>query len=414
MKKISLSGRSIRRTLGATLAVAGLGVALAASASAGTAKRTVTPQALASQALMTNTVAYSSLDPIIQSTFTTAAKPLSAAQSDKAYACWKAAGCTLGGGKVILGIADGFGDNTWRKFTLMELILQAMQHPEVGKIVYTNAHGNLATMQANIRSLTAQGAQIILAYNDFGPAAYSAFAAAAKKGVITSTYVGPSRPIPGAPESAVNVAVGPDICVAGQQMAEQTAKSIGGKGSVAYFTGVAGNPQDAAWQKCASDVFKKSYPGITVDFKADTSWTPAGVFQAASALISSGKDVKAILYSYSNPVPQILKAYGDAGKQVPAIVTWTWDNGTTCQWKKLSAAGKGFDLFQTNGINWPVRVAVDATLAKFAGQKVPATVIYPLPFVKAKPADCVPTMPTDYPGSSSLIPAALIKKMLGA
>lgn len=413
MKKVSLSGRAFRRTLGVSLAVVGLGVALAASASAGTAKKAATPQALANQVLMTPTT-LSSLDPIIQSALTTAAKPLTAAQYDKAYACWKAAGCTLGSGKVILGVADGFGDNTWRKFTLMELILQAMAHPEVGKIVYTNAHGNLATMGANIRSLTAQGAQIIMAYNDFGPAAYPAFAAAAKKGVITATYVGPARPIPGAPESAVNIAVGPDICVAGQQMAEQTAKSIGGKGAIAYFTGVAGNPQDVAWQKCASDVFKKSYPGITVDFKADTSWTPAGVFQAASALISSGKDVKAILYSYSNPVPQILKAYGDAGKKVPAIITWTWDNGTTCQWKKLSAAGKGFDLFQTNGINWPVRVAVDATLAKFAGEKVPATVIYPLPFVKAKAADCVASMPTDYPGSSSLIPMAMIKKMLGA
>ena len=111
-------------------------------------------------------------------------------------------------------------------------------------------------------------------------------------------------------------------------------------------------------------------------------------------------------------MPQIIKAYTDAGKQVPAVVTWTQDNGTSCGWKKLKDAGKGFTLYQTNGLNWPGRVSVSASLAKLAGKPVPATIIYPQPYVLAKPSDCVPSLPVDYPGSSSLIPQSLIKQML--
>ena len=58
-------------------------------------------------------------------------------------------------------------------------------------------------------------------------------------------------------------------------------------------------------------------------------------------------------------------------------------------------------------------MSVTATLARLAGKTVPNTVIYPQPYVSAKPSDCVPSLPADYPGSSSLIPKPLIAKMLG-
>lgn len=409
-------GRGVRRTIGLTLALTGLAVGLAVSASAAPAKKSASPakvQAIVNKAYAAK-VPVSSLDPTAKAAFTRAADPLTQAQLDKAFACYKAGKCTLGSGKITLGIADGFGDNTWRKFSFMEAILQAMTYPEVGKIVYTNAHGVLATMQANLRSLTAQGAKAIIAYNDFGSAAASAFTAAQKKGAVASTFVGPTRPIPGIPASAIAIAVGPDICAAGVTMANATVKAVGKTGEVAFFTGVAGNPQDAAWQKCAEAQFKKAYPGIKVTFRADTSWTPAGVATASSALIASGKPAKAILYSYSNPVPSIIKAYTDAGKRVPAIITWTQDNGTSCQWKKLKDAGKGFALYQTNGLNWAARISVTAVLAKLAGAPVNDTIIYPQPYISAKASDCVPSFPADYPGSSSLVPPSLIKRMLGS
>lgn len=407
--------RGSRRVLGVMLVSVAAVAVFAAAIGAKNSASTATPaqvQAIVNKAFAANVPA-SSLLPIVRESLARAANPLTQAQLDKAFSCWKASGCKLGSGKITVGIADGFGDNTWRKFVLMSIILQSMAHPEVGKVIYTNAHGVLATMQANIRSLTAQGAKVIVGYNDFGPTAASAFQAAQKAGAVTSTYVSPTRPIPGISSKAIGIGVGPDICKAGVTMADATAKTVGKTADIAFFTGVPGNPQDVAWQKCAAQTFASKYPGIKVVYKADTSWTPAGVFAAASALISSGKDAKAILYSYSNPVPQIVKAYGDAGKQVPAIITWTQNNETSCDWKKAKDAGKGFALIQTNALNWVSRVSLDASLARLAGQKVPDTVIYPQPYISAKPSDCVPSLPADYPGNSSLIPQSLVKKMLG-
>lgn len=407
--------RRLGGALAATVAVISVAVAFAAIASGASSTRTATPaqiQATVNKAFMAP-VPVASLDPTVRATLARAANPLTQAQLDKAYACWKASGCTLGDGKVTIGIADGYGDNAWRKFTLMENILQAMTYPEVGKIIYTNAHGSLATFQANLRNLTAQGAKAILLYNDYGFSAASAFTAAQKRGSIVSVYASPTRPVPGIPESAVAIAVNPNYCTLGGTMADETAKAIGKTGGIAFFTGAPGNPEDAAWQKCAEAKFKKSYPGIKVTYRADTDWTPAGAFKAASALIASGKEAKAILYSYSHPVPKIIKAYIDAGKPVPAIITYTSDNGSACAWKKATAAGKGFTLYQTSSLNWAGRVSVTATLAKLSGKKVPATISVPWPFSKVQARSCISSFPDDYPGSSTLIPLPVIKKMLG-
>jgi ABC-type sugar transport system substrate-binding protein len=350
-------------------------------------------------ALQSSAVKADSLPPLMKEALQKATPQLTAAQMATAFKCWQGNSCTLGSGKVTLGLADGFGDNTWRKFSKMSVILQAMTYPEVGKLIFTNAHGQLATYQSDIRNLTAQGAKAIVAYNDFGPSAYPAFTTAQRAGAVISTYVGPND---GAPTSAITTRVQPDICQAGKTMAQVTKQAVGSAG-VAYFTGTPGNPEDTGWQKCASQ------SGINAIFKADTNWTPAGAQTAASALISSGKPAKAILYSYSNPVPNIVKTFNKANKSVPAIITWTQDNGTSCQWKL-----KPYPLYQTNALNWAARVSVTSVLAKVDGKSVPDAVIYPMPFVKAKASDCDSSKPADYPGASALVPQELVAKILGA
>jgi ABC-type sugar transport system substrate-binding protein len=355
-------------------------------------------QATVDAALQTTTITADSLPPLMKEALTKATIPLTQAQLDKAYACWTATSCQLGSGNVTVAEADGFGDNTWRKFSKMDVILQAMQYPEVGKFIYANAHGDLAQYQSGIRSLTAQGAKVIVAYNDFGPAAWPAFTAAQRAGAFVSTFVGGSD---GASTSAITTRVQPDLCEVGKVMAKATQDAVGNV-PVSYFTGTPGNPQDSAWQKCATSA------GIHSIFNADTSWTPAGAAKAAAALIASGKPAKAILYSYSNPVPNIVKAFGKAGKPVPAIITWTTDNGTLCQLKATP-----YTLYLTNALNWAARVSVTAMLDKVAGQTVDAAVIYPMPFNKADPNGCKTGAPADYPGTSALVPDSLVTKMLG-
>jgi len=349
-------------------------------------------------ALNTDTVQAATLPPLMRDALARATPAPDQATMDKAYACWQQNSCTVGDGELVLGLADGFGDNTWRKFSKMNVILQALTHPEVGKIIMTNASGQLPKFQSDIRSLTAQGAKAIVSYNDFGPAAYPAFTAAQRGGAAVSTYVGPGD---GAPVTAITTRVQPDLCTAGKTMA-QASKDAVGNAPVAYFSGTPGNPQDSAWQKCATEA------GLNPVFKADTNWTPAGAQTAASALIASGKPAEAILYSYSNPVPNIVRTYNKANKPLPAIITWTQDNGTSCQWRRDK-----YPLYQTNALNWAARVSVDAVVNKANGQDVPDAVIYPMPFSQAKDSDCAAGKPADYPGTSALVPEQLVTKILG-
>ncbi len=390
---------AVAMTGGALAAALAVGTGAAAGSSASTAAVSKAQlQATLTKALG-KAVPVSTVSPFIQDALSRATPAPTAAQLATATKCYKSDSCTIGSGNVTIGIADGFGDNTWRKFTRMSIILQALTYPQVGKIIYTNAHGVLATYQANIRTLTADGAKAIVGYDDFGPAAYPAFAAAQRAGAFVSTYVGP---LDGAPTSAVAVRVQPDICAAGKTMAAAAkAATHSAHPNVAMFAGTPGNPQDAGWSKCAIEA------GVKSVFNANTNWTPAGAFQAASSLISSGKPAQAILYSYSNPVPQIIKAYTSAHKKLPAIITWTQDNGTGCTWKKHP-----FNLYWTNSINWPARVSVTALLDKLAGKAVPAEIVYPFPFIKPTAADCDPSKPTDYPGPNSLVPNSLVATVI--
>lgn len=342
----------------------------------------------------------------VQDAFARATTELSAEQMDKAFECWEGASCEVGDGDVILGIADGFGQNQWRKFSKMEIILQALTYPEVGKIISTDAQGDLAAFQSNVRSLAAQGAKAIVTYDDFGAAAVPAFQTAAQQGAFIASYVGP---VPDAPETAVHAQVHGDTCAIGEEMAQVANEELKISGPVAIFNGTAGNPQGQSWNGCFEDAISDD---ITVATKLDTDWTPAGVFEAASALVSGGEDVEAIFYDYADPMPQIVQAYEKAGKVTPALVTWTSNNGLFRVWEERQGTDKAFELYFTNGLNWQGRVAVTAVMDRLAGNEVENQLVVPQPFVHAEEGVYDPNRPDDYPGPSVIVPDELIDRML--
>ncbi|MDE3205647.1 MAG: substrate-binding domain-containing protein [Acidobacteriota bacterium] len=393
------SGKSASSATSAGATTATTAPAGSAAAGSGATNDTGLSTTLA-QALGTSSVPASSIPPIMSEALTIAGRSLTPAQLSKALSCWKATSCTLGSGNVTVAEADGFGGNTWRSFSKMNIILQALTYPQIGKFIYTNANGSLSTYESNIRELTAEGVKAIVAYNDFGPAAWPAFEAAQRSGAVVSTFVGPSD---GAPTSAITTRVQPDICQVGKDMAAVTQKVIGGNGPVAYFTGTPANPEDTGWQKCATDA------GIQSVFNGTTNWTPSGAQQAASALIASGKTVKAILYSYSNPVPNIVQAYQTAGKPIPAIIDWTTNNSTVCLLQQ-----NHFTMYLTNALNWAARVSLTALMDKIQGKSVPAAIYYPMPFFQASASQCTTGAPADYPGPSALVPSSLVTQMLGS
>ncbi|MTD55563.1 substrate-binding domain-containing protein [Amycolatopsis pithecellobii] len=379
------------------------GSAAPVPAGAGSASEVSVPedelQKTVDQALSTGDIKASTLPPLMRDALARASRTLTPAQIDKAYECWKATSCTLGNGPLTLGQADPFGGNTWRQFTKMNVILQALTHPEIGKYIYTDANLDLATYQANLRTLTAQGAKAIITINEFGPAAYTALATARRQGAAVSTYLGDME---NAPANAYTTRVQYDLCATGKAMAETVQKAVAAKGPIAYFDGLAGNPQDAKVKACVADA------GVDTVFNEATDYTAAGTQRAASALIASGKPAKAILYSYANTVPSIVNAYRAAGKDVPAIITTTESNAAACQ-----RAEKPYPLFFTNSANWSARIAVDASVRAAGGEKVADSVVFPLPFFEVTDSDCDKSKPAEYPGPA-LVPDVLTDKMLAA
>jgi ABC-type sugar transport system substrate-binding protein len=364
-------------------------------------------QALLDKALLAK-VGLATLDPTIQKAFGIAAAPLSDEKVAVALDCWKSNKCTVpGGGDITVGIADGFAGNTWRQYSKMEAILQALAYPNVGKIMYLDANFDLAKMQANVRSLVAQGAKIIVGYNDFGAAMTPTFAEAQKAGAKVATY---ASPVPESTQAQVAAQVIPDLCRIGKEQADATAKAIGETGAVAFFNGTPGNPQGQAWNKCASDQFAAAHPGIKVSKSLDTGWTPDGAYKAASALIATGDKIDAILYDYADPMTQIYKAYDQAGKAAPAFVTWTVNNDLNKLFVESKGGARAFGLVYTNGTNWTARVAITAAIDALNGETVAAKVIFPQPFVVASDASWVKSRAGDFV-ESTLIPDALLNKM---
>jgi ABC-type sugar transport system substrate-binding protein len=349
-----------------------------------------------------------SLDPTIQVAFQHAAVQLTSAQQDKAFACWKGTTCDIGNGNVTLGIADGFGQNTWRKFSKMEIILQAMTYPQIGKIISTDAAGDLNKYLQNVRSLGAQGAKVIVAYDDFGAAALPAFAQVQRQGAFVSAYVGG---VPGATPAQVANQVHFNVCDFGNTLANIAVTDMKVQGQVAILNGTPGNPQGATWNKCFEDKLKGT--AVTVGTKLDTSWTPAGAYSAAAALVSSGKDYKAIFYDYADPLPQVVSAYEKAGKTTPNLATATSNNGLFKVWEADQGTSKAFELYYTSGLNWMARTSLTATMQLLAGQKVAPDISVAIPLVQAVKGAYNKNAPDDYPGPTVLVPDSLIRRMLG-
>ena len=285
---------------------------------------------------------------------------LSAEQLDTAYECWSGTDCTVpGGGEAVLAIVDAFGGNTWRRISKMETILQALTYPEIGRIISSDANFDLPTYQSQVRGAVAQGANILVGYNDFGDAMLPTFQDAQDQGAFVSIYVGP---VPSADAGAIVTQIVTDTCGAGTSMADTAIELTGGSGTVAFFNGTPATHRVPSGTSVHSISSQPRVAGVEQTFAADTSWTPAGAAEAASALIATGDPVDAILYDYADPLPGVVDTFIQAGETPPALVTWTMNNDLFRVWEEAQGTDNEFELYYTNGLNWVARVSVTAVV----------------------------------------------------
>lgn len=329
-------------------------------------------------------------------------------QVQTALDCWKQPECTIGDGPVHVGIFNAV-DNLWQTTAVMDVILQALTYPEIGKISYSFV-ADLPSAQSAVRSLAADGADIIIGYNAFGSAMAPVFTEAQSAGAVVATYTGETPDVDG---SVINNQVYAEACDAGTGMADVLVEDLGLTSSeqIAFLFGTPGNPQDTAVEGCLTEELT-ALDGPEIGFEQDTDWSRPGVSAAASALISSGVPAKAVLNTYSDPIPQLINAYDQAGVPVPAVLTWTEMNELFGIWEARVGTDQEFPLYYTNALVNQARLALSNAVGILAGEDIPDRTALPLPLIKAEPGIYQADLPGDFPGWSSLIPENVMTGML--
>jgi ABC-type sugar transport system substrate-binding protein len=335
--------------------------------------------------------------------FYRAGLPVDEAMAELALQCWREKVCDTGtGGEITVALADGFGENVWREITHMEMILQALTYPEIGRIIYTSAQFDTQKAIADFRSLIAQEVDIIIGFPDAGEAMLPSVRQATERGII---YVPHSYGRLGEPGEDYLTFVAEDVCLLGEKFANVLNQEIG-EGKVAFLGGTPGNPLSAGWQGCEEEALAD---GIELIGRADTNWTREGTLQAVSGFLTSDPDLKGISYEAADSFLGGVRAYEAAGLPLDIVLTLRTDEvGLFCEWENIG--NPNFKIFYSAGGNYQSRIALTAAMMSLHGAEVPSSVIIPVEMRQVDETSCIPDMPS-LASVSSLIPLDIVAAM---
>lgn len=338
--------------------------------------------------------------------FYRAGLPVDEAMAELALQCWREKVCDTGtGGEVTVALADGFGENVWREITHMEMILQALTYPEIGRIIYTTAQFDTQKAISDFRSLIAQEVDIIIGFPDAGDAMLPSVRQATERGII---YVPHSYGRLGEPGEDYLTFVAEDVCLLGEKFANVLNEEVG-EGKVAFLGGTPGNPLSAGWQTCEEAALG---PGIELIGRADTNWTREGTLEAVSGFLTSDPDLKGISYEAADSFLGGIRAYEAAGLPLDIVLTLRTDEvGLFCEWADIG--NPDFKIFYSAGGNYQSRIALTAAMMAYHGAEIPPSIIIPVEMRQVDETSCNPDMPS-LASVSSLVPVDIVAAMYPA
>lgn len=367
---------------------AAAGMAAAFLALTGGSSQAATAEELMMKSLGTT----ENINPIVAESFKRMAAGLTPEQRELAMQCWKDSVCETGHGDLTVALADGFGENVWRQVTKMEFIMEALTYPEISKIIYTSARADPTKAINDLRSLIAQGVDVIVVFADASTALLPTIKEATEAGITVvlhnGTYVG------GEAGKDYLTTVSENLCNLGTGMIDAVEENSGkDEIGVVELGGTPGNGLSAAWQKCADEQLAK-YPNMKLLGKADTNWTQEGTFQAMSGFLAQNDTVDGVIYEYSDGFRGGLRAYQEAGKEPNVVVALRTDEqGLFCDWEKVN--DPDFKIFFASGHNFQSGVALTAAMMKRAGEEIPTVVDIPFRFRQVVQGMCNPDLPQD-------------------
>ena len=338
--------------------------------------------------------------------FYRASQPVDEATAAKALECWQEKECDTGtGGEITVALADGFGENLWREVTHMEMILQALTYPEIGRIIYTSAALDTQKAISDLRSLIAQEVDIIIGFPDAGEAVLPTVREATERGII---YVPHSGGYIGTPGEDYLTIVAEDLCQLGNNFAEVLNTEIG-EGKVAFLGGTPGNGLSAGWQGCEEEALAD---GMELIGKADTNWTREGAFEAVSGFLTSDPDIAGFSYEAAGSFLGGVRAFEAAEIPLDIVLTLRTDEfGLFCEW--VDIGNPNFKVYYSSGGNYQSRVALTAAMMALKGAEIPPQIILPTSMRQIDESSCVRDMPSDA-SLTSFVPADVVRAMYPA
>jgi ribose transport system substrate-binding protein len=280
-----------------------------------------------------------------------------------------------GPNRVSFALADGFGDNNWRKVTVGEAKAEVAKCPNVTSFTYTDGQGNTQKAISDVQGLVAKGTQALVVFPDAGQAMLPALRSAFKAGVATVPY----RVSPGG-QAGVDYSyyVSTDFREAGVLWANWLVKVLHGQGNVLNLGGPPANSQSLAEYQGMQSVLK-DHPGIkfvgTTPYEV-TNWDAAQTQQVVTAALARYPKIDAITTDFGSALASSFPAFAQAGRTIPAIATED-ANQLACDWQQRKTAGHGFQLFTVSSQNAMSRLAVDVAVAKASGGVIPKSTVYP-------------------------------------
>lgn len=341
------------------------------------------------------------LDAVVADTMAAASQPFTPEQDQLFGTCLQQSSCDTGHGSLTVALAMQ-NANPWVSIFRGEATAQALAYPQVKKIVYNNANGDVAAVLANLRSLVAQKVDIIVTDPVFGGAIASALQQAKQAGITVVTV---NSQLPDSAASSVAAQVPLALCDLYTEGAHALVKELGNDKSYALYTGIPGNSSATAWQPCAKKVLDGA--GWTQVTEGFTQWTPQGAAQAANALLASGKEPAAIIYDYTTD--DFAKPYIDEHKTPPAFLSDVMNYSWLTMVQKAKQAGISPKSWLASGHVWFGRFGVTAGIKIKEGQQIPAQVPVHIPTVSSDSvlATNSPDTPSSVPVSSLLTPAQM-------
>jgi len=280
-----------------------------------------------------------------------------------------------GSKKVTIALADGFGDNNWRRITTGEARDEVKKCPSVTKFIYTDGQGNTQKAISDIQGLVAQGVNGMVVFPDAGKAVLPAIRQAYKAGVVTVPY----RVFPGGKAGQdYNWFISTNFEQAGELWGKWLLKALPNGGNVVNLGGPPANSQSLdeynGMKKVLAANPKIKFIGQT-PYNV-TNWDPAQTQKVVTAILAKYPKIDAITTDFGAALASSFGAFKQAGRKIPAVATED-SNQLSCDRQKLLPTNPGFKLFTVDSQNWMVRTAIDFAVAKASGGQIPSSTVVP-------------------------------------